>query len=154
MNHISSITLIKEILTKKHEMLRFNFNLIDLLSQVYYAQYDRFAVGSEAENYTLSLGGYSGTAGDALLQGSPDCKSAKHCLDGMMFSTRDRDNDIRNQGNCALQSRGGWWYRSCSKSNLNSLHGAVGRGHQYMRWYPQLSDQGGVIYSEMKIKYN
>ena len=119
-----------------------------------YTKCFRFAVGSEAENYILSLGGYSGTAGDALLQGRVDCTppDAKFCLDGMMFSTRDRDNDKWDTYNCAAGLKGGWWHRYCSKSNLNSLYGDVGRNSRFMRWQPQLS--GGVIYSEMKIKYN
>ncbi len=134
-------------------MLMFNFNLIDLLSQVYYAQYDRFAVGSEAENYPLSLGGYSGTAGDALLQGRVNCADAKFCLNGMMFSTRDRDNDKLDTGNCAANFRSGWWHRSCFTGNLNSLHGDVGKRYESMSWRPLRNEPGGIIYSKMKIKY-
>ena len=35
------------------------------------------------------------------------------------FSTKDHDNNAASQENCANKHRGGWWYRSCYKSNLN-----------------------------------
>ena len=41
-----------------------------------------FAVGSETENYNLSVSGYSGTVGDYLSYSN-----------GKGFSTKDRDND-------------------------------------------------------------
>nr|XP_034327996.1 ryncolin-1-like isoform X2 [Crassostrea gigas] len=61
-----------------------------------YAKYSRFTVGSESEKYKLSVGGYSGTAGDSL---------AYH--NGMKFSTRDQDNDLWNK-HCSVEHQGGW----------------------------------------------
>ena len=43
-----------------------------------------FYIESEADNYRLHIGGYGGTAGDSF---------AEHPLDGMAFTTPDRDND-------------------------------------------------------------
>ena len=43
-----------------------------------------FSIESEADNYRLHIGGYSGTAGDAF---------TTHPLDEMAFTTPDRDND-------------------------------------------------------------
>ena len=38
----------------------------------------------------------------------------------MMFTTRDRDNDLYGGRNCASHKhRGGWWYTHCTKINLN-----------------------------------
>ena len=38
----------------------------------------------------------------------------------MMFTTRDRDNDRHGVMNCASDlKRGGWWYSSCGRINLN-----------------------------------
>ena len=75
-----------------------------------YAQYTSFTVGDSASKYTLSLSGYSGTAGDSLAYHS-----------GYRFTTRDQDNDAWNS-NCAQYYKGAWWYRSCYWSNLNGLY--------------------------------
>ena len=47
-----------------------------------YARYSSFSVGDSVSQYTLSVSGYSGTAGDSLAYHS-----------GSKFSTRDQDND-------------------------------------------------------------
>jgi len=41
---------------------------------------------------------------------------------GMYFSTKDRDNDASGKRDCADLERGGWWYKDCSKVNLNGLY--------------------------------
>jgi ficolin len=71
------------------------------------AMYTTFTVDKESENYRLSVGGYSGDAGDSL---------ASH--NGMAFSTFDRDNDVGSL-NCAAKYHGAWWYANCYFSNLN-----------------------------------
>lgn len=43
-------------------------------------------------------------------------------LTGIMFSTRDRDNDKVNERSCAITKRGAWWYHSCSYANINGLY--------------------------------
>lgn len=50
---------------------------------------------------------------------------------GMRFSTIDRDNDGYS-GSCADQLRGGWWYNSCSTSNLNGEY--CENGPNCMTW--------------------
>lgn len=40
----------------------------------------------------------------------------------MNFTTRDRDNDASDVGNCAEYFRGGWWYNSCHRANPNGLY--------------------------------
>eukprot|EP00105_Crassostrea_gigas_P000181 XP_011411900.1 PREDICTED: microfibril-associated glycoprotein 4-like [Crassostrea gigas] len=72
-----------------------------------YAKYSRFTVGSESEKYKLSVGGYSGTAGDSL---------AYH--NSMKFSTRDQDNDLWNK-HCSVVNQGGWWFKACVNADLN-----------------------------------
>eukprot|EP00105_Crassostrea_gigas_P041969 XP_019926117.1 PREDICTED: ryncolin-1-like [Crassostrea gigas] len=47
-----------------------------------YAKYSTFSVGSESQKYKLTVGGYSGTAGNSLVYHN-----------GMKFTTRDQDND-------------------------------------------------------------
>lgn len=39
---------------------------------------------------------------------------------GMKFTTKDSDNDKRNNANCAKQFRGGWWFHSCYSALLCS----------------------------------
>ena len=73
-----------------------------------HAKYTTFRVSAESDKYRLTVGGYSGNAGNSLAY-----------QNGMPFTTKDRDND--NHGsNCAITCRGAWWYNSCFNSNLNS----------------------------------
>ena len=50
----------------------------------------------------------AGTAGDSL---SPHNHKP--------FTTKDKDNDILEDFNCAQKYRGAWWYVNCYTSNLN-----------------------------------
>ena len=96
-----------------------------------YAKYSTFTVTNKASNYTLFVGFYSGTATDQL---------AWH--NDMAFSTKDRDND-EDSGNCAVNSKGAWWYNKCYHSNLNTNYGE--RSSYNWNWGPLLG-------SEMKLK--
>ena len=75
-----------------------------------YAKYSTFRVGDSVSKYTLTVSGYTGTAGDSL---------ASH--NGNQFSTRDQDNDASIL-HCAQKFKGGWWYRGCYDSNLNGRY--------------------------------
>ncbi|XP_078605261.1 microfibril-associated glycoprotein 4-like [Branchiostoma floridae x Branchiostoma japonicum] len=108
-----------------------------------YAQYQVFTVGSEAARYNLTVGGYSGTAGDSM--------TAYH--NGWPFSTKDRDND-GSAYPCAERNKGAWWYASCHHSNLNGFyyagnHTSRADGVNWLAWR-------GFYYSlkhtEMKIR--
>ncbi|XP_062589826.1 angiopoietin-1-like [Saccostrea cucullata] len=80
-----------------------------------YARYSNFSVGREQDKFQLSIAGYSGNAGDMMIQ--------SHYLNGMYFTTKDRDNDRQSGVNCAVEYRtGGWWYNSCGYSNLNGVY--------------------------------
>ncbi|KAL7850815.1 hypothetical protein AOLI_G00211710 [Acnodon oligacanthus] len=41
---------------------------------------------------------------------------------GLAFSTRDKDNDQKNDLNCAKHLSGGWWFSNCGRSNLNGRY--------------------------------
>ncbi|XP_019966323.2 angiopoietin-related protein 4 [Paralichthys olivaceus] len=41
---------------------------------------------------------------------------------GLPFSTSDRDNDQKNDLNCAKHLSGGWWFSNCGRSNLNGRY--------------------------------
>ena len=77
-----------------------------------YAQYTTFSVGNSTTEYTLTVGGYSGTAGNSL--------GWYH--NGMKFTTRDNDNDNSPSFNCVLRYHGGWWFNYCLYSHLNGAY--------------------------------
>ncbi|XP_078356667.1 ficolin-2-like [Oculina patagonica] len=127
-------------LTKTKNRLR--VDLEDTAGKTAYAEYDMFAAASEKTKYKLSLGSYSGTAGDSL---------SFHR--GYPFSTKDQDNDGWGS-NCAVEFKGAWWYGNCHKSNLNGLyhkgkHSSFADGVNWFHWK-------GYKYSakraEMKIR--
>ncbi|XP_063405952.1 fibrinogen-like protein A [Mytilus trossulus] len=70
-----------------------------------YAVYKTFVVGDAASKYKLTIGNYSGNAGDQM---------AYH--NGMKFSTTDQDND---EGGKCVESWGPWWHKNCCHSGLN-----------------------------------
>ncbi|XP_046861519.1 ryncolin-4-like, partial [Xenia sp. Carnegie-2017] len=88
-----------------------------------YAEYDYFAVKNENKKYQLSLGKYSGNAGDSL---------SYH--NGMAFSTKDSDND-KSGRSCATDYKGAWWYKSCHYSNLNGHYYRGAYSGSGVNWY-------------------
>lgn len=87
-------------------------DLTDFSEQRTYATYSNFSIAGESQNYTLSLGRFTGgDAGDSL---------SGHRNKG--FTTKDRDNDSHPTVNCSNDYQGGWWYASCTRSNLNGLY--------------------------------
>lgn len=40
----------------------------------------------------------------------------------MRFTTRDKDNDVYEDANCAVLYKGGWWYSDCRAANPNGLY--------------------------------
>ena len=108
-------------------------DLGDFDSNTRYAQYTTFSVGDSTTEYTLTVGGYSGTAGDSL-----NYYYMYH--NGMKFSTRDNDNDKWYSGNCALSNNGGWWFNGCFYSHLNGPY----------HHNPVVSRLNGIIWSTWK----
>ncbi|XP_068128089.1 ficolin-1-A-like isoform X2 [Hyperolius riggenbachi] len=77
-----------------------------------YATYSGFKLGDKRDLYRLCFSKYTGgTAGDSL---------GYH--KDRPFSTKDRDNDNKDSGNCAAERSGAWWYSNCHHSNLNGLY--------------------------------
>ena len=80
--------------------------------QWYWAEYNTFRVDDESTGYKLNVGGHKGTAGDSMTY-----------MNGMKFSTRDRDNDYWSSS-CATHADegdgGGFWYNDCSYNFMNS----------------------------------
>lgn len=106
-------------------------------SDTAFAQYSTFQVGKK--NYKLTVGGYSGTAGDSL---------SYH--NNRIFSTRDRD-PATFITRCAMSYRGGWWYKNCHQANLNGLYGVSIR-HQGVVWTSWKGNEFSIPFTEMKMR--
>ena len=102
-------------LTSAFGASRLQVDLEYLSGDSYYADYDHFVVSDAASLYTLSVGGYSGTAGDGLGDGHP----ASAISNGSPFTTADKDND-QAIGNCARLFKGAWWHDNCAYAILTS----------------------------------
>ncbi|XP_019864052.1 PREDICTED: fibrinogen-like protein A, partial [Amphimedon queenslandica] len=136
-------------LSKIHRLTKEGSNtqrvdLGDFEGNTAYANYSTFNVSDGSTEYILTVGGYSGTAGDSL---------AYH--NGMRFSTRDNDNDNHESLNCAQHYTGAWWYNTCAYSHLNGLYFNTAnddyRGTYWRHW------KGATIslkFSEMKTRRN
>jgi len=129
-------------LTKEQSKLR--VDLEDFSGSTAYAEYSSFGVGDEGSKYKLSLGGYSGTAGDSL---------SYH--NGMEFTTKDQDHDPYSADNCASMYKGAWWYKTCHEANLNGLYHKGGNHASYadgVNWYKWKDYHYSAKRAEMKIK--
>ena len=82
----------------------------DFSGNTVYAEYSKFAIGDESTYYKLSIGEYSGNAGDSLTYHA-----------NMAFSTYDKNHDISGM-NCAERWQGAYWYSNCYHSNLNGRY--------------------------------
>ncbi|KFB48778.1 hypothetical protein ZHAS_00016786 [Anopheles sinensis] len=82
--------------TGSHELLVL---LEDFEGNSKYALYGELKVGNEKEKYKLTVGEYSGTAGDGLIYHN-----------GMQFTSFDQDNDGIYESNSAKTFIGAWWF--------------------------------------------
>ncbi|XP_022097048.1 ficolin-1-like isoform X2 [Acanthaster planci] len=121
---------------------RLRVDLEDFENNTRYAVYNSFRVANASTNYQLTVGNYSGTAGDSLLYHN-----------NQAFSTRDRDNDS-SSGNCATGYAGSWWYNACFRSNLNAnyLRGQTSVYGKGVVWRSWRGYYYSLKHSEMKIK--
>ncbi|XP_011405415.1 PREDICTED: ficolin-1-like [Amphimedon queenslandica] len=110
-----------------------------------FAHYSTFIVGDAHIKYTLTVGGYSGNAGDSL---------AFH--NKMNFTTHDRDNDAHHTLNCAIHVKAAWWYNDCHHSNLNGqyLAGPHSTPADGVNWLGFRGHNYSLKVSEMKIRRN
>ncbi|XP_061533133.1 fibroleukin-like isoform X1 [Phycodurus eques] len=103
------------LLTRDRDMT-LRVELEDFSRVAGYAEYEHFRVASERMRYRLTVGGYSGTAGDALRFGST------YDHNNRPFTTPDRDNDRYPSGNCGAYYSSGWWFDACMAANLNGRY--------------------------------
>ena len=105
-----------------------------------YLSYSLFKIGPASTNYQLSISGYKGIA--------PSDPFSVYPLNGMPFTTKDKDNDKWSK-NCAVNysggNTGGWWYNACSNILIN---------HQYKSTYGMIisGSWNALRFTEMKIR--
>ncbi|XP_063846515.1 ficolin-1-like [Scylla paramamosain] len=112
------LDLLHQLTSTTLQQLR--IDLDDYEGEHRWAKYGFFHVGAPETKFRLSVGRYSGDAGDGL--------SGKN---GNSFSTHDADNDTWDD-NCAEKYRGAYWYGACHSSNLN--------GYQYVGNHTSYAD--------------
>ncbi|CAH1790439.1 unnamed protein product [Owenia fusiformis] len=108
--HFIGLDNLHGLLSQGNYNLRIDLTMWPPQNETRHAEYSIFDVSDESDNYRLTIGGYSGDAGDSL---------AFH--NGLGFTTKDRDNDL-SPINCAIDNKGAWWYGYCYRSNLFSLY--------------------------------
>ncbi|VDI33121.1 Hypothetical predicted protein [Mytilus galloprovincialis] len=111
-------------------------DLGDFKGNTAYAKYKYFSIGDSSSKYKLTVSHHSGNAGDSLSQHN-----------GMMFTTKDNDND-RAPVNCATLY-GSWWHDNCYHSNLNGQF--KGAGPYGISWY-YWGKYGNIKTSTMMIR--
>jgi hypothetical protein len=114
-----------------HELTRANgyrvrFDLYTKDRQWLYAEYGLFIVDDESTGYQLHIDNYSGTAGDTM-RGFGRANDPGN-LNGMKFTTWDRDNDLAAGTNCANYADiiGGFWNRECTWVFINGADCTLG----------------------------
>ena len=87
-----------------------------------------FFIGTEQESYKMSS--------LTLLTGEAVSTNEGKMMDGMKFSTTDRDNDNWEK-DCADFYLGGWWFDSCFEFHFNGKYYAEGvtvKGYKGLAW--------------------
>ena len=118
-----------------------------------YARYSTFSVGDSTTEYTLTVGGYSGTAGNSLIKFGSTTFFGHN---GMKFSTRDNDND-NNGDNCAKDIYpGGWWFNRCFVAHLNGVyhHTPAVSYAKGIIWFGWKGWYYSLKFTEMKMRRN
>jgi len=100
--------LLSQLTANNRYKLRFDLQQRDT-GNWYYAEYSTFRVQSEADNYKLQVGGFSGNAS----------YDAFRWHNGQKFTTIDRDNDQASLGNCAAWRGSGFWWKRCGGCRVN-----------------------------------
>lgn len=113
-----------------------------------YAKYGLFRIADRKSNYKLTVGSYSGNAGDSLLRA--DSMLWNH--NGMNFTTKDRDNDKHKGINCAQYEKGAWWYNACAVSNLNGQYLGKGRSEWNGVWWYSFRETHSLKFTKMILK--
>ena len=80
---------------------------------------------------------------------------SSYTVQGMKFSTKEVDNDIAPNLNCAVQAggSGGWWYSNCHYSAVNGQYRKQGSSRpKGLTWYTLTGRHGSLKAVQMKIQ--
>ena len=128
-------------LTSARSTVSLRIELTDCDGVSKHAHYNYFHVDGEGTDYRLSIGGYSGTAGDML---TPHNKWS--------FTTIDRDLTWCTQ----MYATSGWWHhdRGCFAGALNGPYicGKVKKGWSGVVWWSFRGAEQSMKFAEMKIR--
>ncbi|XP_070532840.1 angiopoietin-related protein 7-like [Ptychodera flava] len=130
-------------LTNQGRRYELRVDLENFENETRFAQYDDFTIANERRRYEITLGSYSGNAGDSMKFDN-----------GKQFTTKDNDNDRSAKHNCAVSFTGAWWYSSCSLSNLNGQY-LDGENNEWGRgivWYDWLDMKYSLKKTEIRIR--
>ena len=70
---------------------------------------------------------------------------------GSAFSTKDRDLDSYSR-HCAVDHQGGWWYKACTRCNLNGVYSTTGLPITGIYWYKRDKNIVLLKRAEMKLQ--
>ncbi|XP_071798853.1 ficolin-3-like [Asterias amurensis] len=136
-------------LTESVGMWQLRFDLENWFGEKAWSGYEGFRISGE--NFQLNVDSYNerSTAGDSVID-----VGEKYTIDGMMFSTKDKQNDNYEPG-CAVNYHGAWWYNACFMCNLNSKYYpsqiTTADARDYIKWYTW-NNMESLKTCEMKIR--
>ncbi|XP_051794049.1 angiopoietin-related protein 5 isoform X2 [Acanthochromis polyacanthus] len=122
--HWLGLKKVFHIVNQKDTRFQLHIALVSHDDVTSYASYDDFRLDNETQFFSIQLGRYAGSAGDAFRGYDQDQNQ-----DTAPFSASDVDNDGCNPfcsiGNstvesCSIQqNQTGWWFNQCGLANLN-----------------------------------
>ncbi|XP_033955313.1 angiopoietin-related protein 5 [Pseudochaenichthys georgianus] len=122
--HWLGLKKVFHIVNQKETRFQLQVALVSQDDVTSYASYDDFHLDSETQFFSIHLGRYSGSAGDAFRGYDQDLNQ-----DTAPFSASDVDNDGCNPScsfdnrtveSCSAQHNNtGWWFNQCGLANLN-----------------------------------
>ena len=139
-------------------ILRIDLRVSNSPSYLYHATYNHLVVDDETTGYRLIISDYQSTS--TLEDYFSPSNSLGHY--GMMFSTKDKDNDEDTHFNCANDFSGGWWFRYCRSVNLNGIFPdksadcdwyGYSAQNTFIYWNGLSNCRNKIIFTEMKIRY-
>nr|XP_022295285.1 ficolin-1-like [Crassostrea virginica] len=129
-------------LLTKNKLQKLRVELQRFSGEKGYAEYSSFLVGNGNTKYKLTVSGFKGNIGDGLVNQNE-----------MKFTTKDQDNDIYNDYNCATLWHAAWWYKSCHTSNLNGVYARTSViGAKYNAWYTWKTQYESLKTTRMMIR--